>query len=58
MAQSTGIKKKKCAVFISGTGRNLKSLIQFPKKKRFVHFNRINNFGQSKSKRIKIWKNF
>ena len=33
MAQSTGIKKIKCAVFISGTGSNLKSLIQFSKKK-------------------------
>ena len=33
MAQSTGTKKLKCAVFISGTGSNLKSLIQFAKKK-------------------------
>ncbi len=33
MVQSTGIKKIKCAVFISGTGSNLKSLIQFTKKK-------------------------
>ena len=33
MVQSTGIKKIKCAVFISGTGSNLKSLIQFSKKK-------------------------
>ena len=33
MAQSTGTKKLKCAVFISGTGSNLKSLIQFSKKK-------------------------
>ena len=33
MAQSTGIKKKKCAVFISGTGSNLKSLIEFAEKK-------------------------
>ena len=33
MAQSTGTKKIKCAVFISGTGSNLKSLIQFSKKK-------------------------
>ena len=32
MAQSTGPKKIKCAVFISGTGSNLKSLIQFSKK--------------------------
>ena len=33
MVQSTGSKKLKCAVFISGTGSNLKSLIQFAKKK-------------------------
>ena len=33
MVQSTGIKKIKCAVFISGTGSNLKSLIKFSKKK-------------------------
>ncbi len=33
MVQSTGNKKIKCAVFISGTGSNLKSLIQFTKKK-------------------------
>ena len=33
MVQSTGTKKIKCAVFISGTGSNLKSLIQFSKKK-------------------------
>ena len=32
MVQSTGTKKLKCAVFISGTGSNLKSLIQFAKK--------------------------
>ena len=33
MVQLTGPKKVKCAVFISGTGSNLKSLIQFSKKK-------------------------
>ena len=33
MVQSTGPKKINCAVFISGTGSNLKSLIQFSKKK-------------------------
>ncbi len=33
MVQSTGIKKIKCAIFISGNGSNLKSLIQFSKKK-------------------------
>tara|TARA_B100001173_G_scaffold259679_1_gene232657 strand:+ start:608 stop:1189 length:582 start_codon:yes stop_codon:yes gene_type:complete len=33
MVQSTGPKKIRCAVFISGTGSNLNSLIQFSKKK-------------------------
>tara|TARA_B100001027_G_C16191663_1_gene296332 strand:+ start:54 stop:635 length:582 start_codon:yes stop_codon:yes gene_type:complete len=33
MVLSIGPKKIKCAVFISGTGSNLKSLIQFSKKK-------------------------
>tara|TARA_A100000164_G_scaffold334446_1_gene325713 strand:- start:11 stop:592 length:582 start_codon:yes stop_codon:yes gene_type:complete len=33
MVQSTGLKKIKCSVFISGTGSNLKSLIKFSKKK-------------------------
>ena len=33
MVQSTGNKKVNCAVFISGSGSNLKSLIQFSKKK-------------------------
>ena len=33
MVQSSGDKKVKCAVFISGTGSNLRSLIQFSKKK-------------------------
>ena len=33
MAKLTGSKKINCAVFISGTGSNLKSLIQFSKKK-------------------------
>ena len=33
MVQLTGPKKIRCAVFISGTGSNLNSLIQFSKKK-------------------------
>ena len=33
MVQLSGPKKIKCAVFISGTGSNLKSLIKFSKKK-------------------------
>ena len=34
MVLSTGPKKIKCSVFISGNGSNLKSLIQFSKKKK------------------------
>ncbi len=34
MVQSTGLKKIKCSVFISGTGSNLKSLIKFSNKKK------------------------
>ena len=34
MVQLIGTKKIRCAVFISGTGSNLKSLIQFTKKKK------------------------
>ena len=34
MAQSTGSKKIKTAVFISGTGSNLQSLIKFSKLKK------------------------
>ena len=34
MVQSTGTKKIKCAVFISGNGSNLKSLIKFSKLKK------------------------
>ena len=34
MVQLTGTKKIRCAVFISGTGSNLKSLIEFTKKKK------------------------
>ena len=33
MVQSTGTKKVRCAVFISGTGSNLESLIEFSNKK-------------------------
>ena len=33
MVQSTGIRKINCAVFISGNGSNLKSLIEFAEKK-------------------------
>ena len=46
MVQSTGPKKINCAVFISGTGSNLKSLIQFSKKKKLTCINKINYFRQ------------
>ena len=34
MEKLTGLKKFKTAVFISGTGSNLKNLIKFSKKKK------------------------
>ena len=34
MEKLTGLKKVKTAIFISGTGSNLKNLIQFSKTKR------------------------
>ena len=57
MAQLIGPKKISCAVFISGNGSNLKSLIKFSKKKKLAYINKINCFRQCKSKRFKIWKN-
>ena len=39
MVKLTGYKKIKTAVFISGTGSNLKSLIKFSKKKKITDFN-------------------
>ena len=38
MVKLTGYKKVKAAVFISGTGSNLNSLIKFSKKKKFTRF--------------------
>ena len=58
MALSTGFKKTKTAVFISGKGSNLKSLIKFSKKKRSpISINLIvsNNY---KSKGLGIAKKF
>ena len=37
MKKLTGLKKTKTAVFISGTGSNLKNLIKFSKKKKITH---------------------
>ena len=36
MANSTGINKKKIAVFISGTGTNLKSLVKYSNLKSYT----------------------
>ena len=41
MVLSTGFKKTKTAVFISGKGSNLKSLIKFSKKKSPISINLI-----------------
>ena len=50
MAQLTGFKKTKTAVFISGRGSNLKSLIKFSKtKKSPITINLIiSNYNKSK----------
>ena len=44
MKKLIGLKKTKTAVFISGTGSNLKNLIKFSKKKKIPYFCRPNNF--------------
>ena len=58
MVQSTGIKKIKCAVFISGTGSNLKSLIQFTKKKNSPISIELIISDNKKAKGLKFGKNF
>jgi len=58
MVQSTGIKKIKCAVFISGTGSNLKSLIQFSKKKNSPISIELIISDNKKAKGLKFGKNF
>ena len=58
MVQSTGIKKIKCAVFISGTGSNLKSLIQFSKKKNSPMSIELIISDNKKAKGLKFGKNF
>ena len=59
MAQLSGNKKIKTAVFISGTGSNLKNLIQFSKKKKSpISINLIisNNFESKGIRFAKIYK--
>ena len=58
MVQSTGTKKIKCAVFISGTGSNLKSLIQFSKKKNSPISIVLIISDNPKAKGLKFGKNF
>jgi formyltetrahydrofolate-dependent phosphoribosylglycinamide formyltransferase len=58
MVQSTGTKKLKCAVFISGTGSNLKSLIQFAKKKNSPISIELIISDNPKAKGLKFGKNF
>ena len=58
MVQSTGIKKIKCAVFISGTGSNLKSLIKFSKKKNSPISIELVISDNSKAKGLKFGKIF
>ena len=56
MVQSTGPKKVKCAVFISGTGSNLKSLIHFSKKKKSPISVNLIISDNSKAKGLKFGK--
>ncbi len=58
MVQSTGIKKIKCAVFISGTGSNLKSLIHFSKKKKSPISIELIISDNPKAKGLKFGKTF
>ena len=58
MVQLIGPKKIKCAVFISGTGSNLKSLIQFSKKKNSPISIELIISDNSKAKGLKFGKIF
>ncbi|MDC3205934.1 phosphoribosylglycinamide formyltransferase [Candidatus Pelagibacter sp.] len=58
MAQLTGPKKINCAVFISGTGSNLKSLIQFSKKKNSPISIKLIISDNTKAKGLKFGKIF
>tara|TARA_B100001057_G_scaffold480925_1_gene554349 strand:- start:894 stop:1475 length:582 start_codon:yes stop_codon:yes gene_type:complete len=56
MVRLTGLKKIKCAVFISGTGSNLKSLIQFSKKKNSIISIELIISDNPKAKGLKLGK--
>ena len=62
MVQSTGCNKTRTAVFISGTGSNLKSLIQFSRTSKspisidFVISNNFKAKGLNYAKKFKIKK--
>ena len=62
MVQSTGYNKVRTAVFISGTGSNLKSLIKFSKSKKspltvnFIISNNPKAKGLNYAKKFKIKK--
>ncbi len=58
MVQSTGPKKINCAVFISGTGSNLNSLIQFSKKKKSPVLIKLIISDNNKAKGLKYGKKF
>ena len=58
MVRSTGYKKVKCAVFISGTGSNLESLIKFSKKKNSPISIELIISDNSKAKGLKFAKIF
>src|SRR6056300_878226 len=62
MLKSTGVKKTNIAVFISGTGTNLKNLIQYSLKKqskfiiKLIVSNNVNAKGLEYAKKFKIKK--
>jgi phosphoribosylglycinamide formyltransferase-1 len=56
MALSTGSKKVKTAIFISGTGSNLKSLIKFSKQKKSPIIINMNISNNSKAKGLRYSK--
>ena len=58
MVQLTGLKKIKCAVFISGTGSNLESLINFSKKKNSPISVELIISDNAKAKGLKFAKTF
>ena len=58
MAESTGNKKIKTAVFISGTGSNLNNLIQFSKKKKSPILINLIISNNPKSKGLRFAKKF